>query len=96
MSLCEDYCDFIFYNISLKKVDCICHIKNQIKNLFEAKFDINKIKNKFDFRNMINIEVIKCYKKLFCKDGILNNIGSYILLSIILIFIIGLIISILF
>ena len=94
MSLCEDNCDFISYNISLKKVDCICHIKNKIRNLFEAKFDMNKIKNKFDFRNMINIEVIKCYKKLFCKDGILYNIGSYILLSIILIFIIGLIIFI--
>ena len=43
---------------------------------------------------MINIEVIKCYKKLFCKEGILYNIGSYILLAIILIFIIGFIIFI--
>ena len=41
---------------------------------------------------MINIEVIKCYKKLFCKEGILHNIGSYILLTIIFIFIVGFII----
>ena len=91
MSLCEDNCDFINYNISLKKVDCNCKIKNKIKNLFEIKLDKDKIKSKFDIKNMINIEVIKCFKKLFCKDGLLYNIGSYILLSIILTFTIGLI-----
>ena len=92
MSLCENNCNFTNYNTSLKKVDCECTIKNEIKNLFYIKIDIDKLKSKFDFRNMINIEVIKCYKKLFCKEGILYNIGSYILLIIILLFIFGLII----
>ena len=92
MSLCENNCNFTNYNTSLKKVDCECTIKNEIKNLFDIKIDIDKLKSKFDFRNMINIEVIKCYKKLFCKEGILYNIGSYILLIIILLFIFGLII----
>ena len=33
-----------------------------------------------------NIKVLKCYKKLFTKNGLLNNIGSYSVLSIILFF----------
>ena len=43
MSLCEDNCDFISYNTSLKKVDCECNIKSEIKNLFDIKID--KIKS---------------------------------------------------
>ena len=88
MSLCEENCDFISYNNSLKKVNCKCDAKLTIKDLCEAKIDKDKLKSIFNFKNMINIKVIKCYKKLFCKEGILYNIGSYILLSIILIYII--------
>ena len=36
-------------------------------------------------KNTINIYVIKCYKLLFSKDGLIKNIASYILLFIILI-----------
>ena len=94
ISLCEDSCDFISYDFSLKKVDCECNIKLSIKDLYKIKINKEQLKSKFDFKKMINIEVVKCYKKLFCKEGILYNIGSYILLSIILFFIIGLIIFI--
>ena len=31
----------------------------------------------------MNLKVLKCYKNLFTKKGLINNIGSYILLSII-------------
>ena len=43
---------------------------------------------------MTNLEVIKCYYLLFKKDGIIKNIGSYILLLTIFIFIISLLIFI--
>ena len=33
----------------------------------------------------MNINIIKCFKTLFTKEGLINNIGSYILISIILI-----------
>ena len=32
---------------------------------------------------------MKCYKELFTKEGLINNIGSYILLSIIFIYIVS-------
>ena len=86
MTLCEEDCNFISYNFSLKKVNCECDIKFSIKDLSEIKIDKEKIKSKFNIKNLINIKVIKCYKLLFSKYGLLYNIGSYILLSIIFIF----------
>ena len=41
--------------------------------------------NIIDIRNIINIKILKCFRILFTKEGIKNNIGSYILLSIIFI-----------
>ena len=86
MTLCEEDCNFISYNFSLKKVNCECDIKFSIKDLSEIKIDKEKIKSKFNIKNLINIKVIKCYKLLFSKYGLLYNIGSYILLSIIFIY----------
>ena len=94
MSLCEDNCDFISYDSSSKKINCECNIKIAIKDVSNIKINKEFLKSKFNIKDMINIEVIKCYKKLFCKEGILYNIGSYILLAIILFFIIGFIILI--
>ena len=88
MFLCEENCDFIQYNSSSKIIDCECGIKFTMKDLSNIKINEDVLKSKFNLIKMINIKVIKCYKKLFCKEGILFNIGSYILLTIILIFII--------
>ena len=52
------------------------------------------LKNFINIKNIINLDVMKCYYILFKEDGLLHNIGSYILLSIIFIFIISLIIFI--
>ena len=94
MSLCEDNCDFISYDSASKKINCECNIKIAIKDVSNIKINKEFLKSKFNIKDMINIEVIKCYKKLCCKEGILYNIGSYILLAIILFFIIGFIILI--
>ena len=32
----------------------------------------------------MNINILVCYKKLFCKKGLLYNYGSYILIGVIL------------
>ena len=42
-----------------------------------------------DMKNMINIDVMKCYSLLLKKDGLINNIGNYILLFTIFFFIIS-------
>ena len=38
--------------------------------------------NFINIKNFMNFKFLICYKKLFNKDGILNNIGCYLLLLI--------------
>ena len=48
--------------------------------------NINKEKffeNFINIKNIANFNFLVCYKKLFNKEGILNNIGCYIILVII-------------
>ena len=91
LSLCESDCRYINYLYSLKKAVCKCSIKNNISNVNEIYEDEEKFKKMFNMKNLINLEIMKCYKKLLTKEGIINNIGSYIILSIIFLYIIGLI-----
>ena len=83
MSVCENICEYNKYDYDIKTVECECFVKI---NFFNKDILINKDKLLKDFKNIkniININVIKCYKVLFTKEGLINNIGSYILLSII-------------
>ena len=48
--------------------------------------------NFINIKNIVNFNFLICYKNLFCKMGIENNIGSYVILSIIFFHIIALII----
>ena len=58
--------------------------------LSDIKIDKEKLRKKFtDVKSLINIEIMKCYKVLFTKSGLLKNIGSYIILSFIFIYIIS-------
>ena len=91
LSLCEENCDFVKYDIDSKKAICNCEVKTDI-NLFTEKIDKDKFfKNFIDIKTITNIDIIKCYKVLFTKKGLIKNIGSYIILFIILIHIIFLI-----
>ena len=96
LSLCEDNCEYVSYDNLTKYATCNCEIKNTINITDDYSFDRDKLLKKFmNIESMINLEVIKCYKYLLTKEGIIKNIGSYILLSTIIIFIICLIIFIL-
>ena len=88
MSLCESLCEFNGYDSNSKKVKCKCNVKNQISG--------NAIiyKSFAEIKSMLNLDVVKCYHVLFTREGLFNNIGSYILLSIIFYYIISLIIFI--
>ena len=92
MSLCEKNCKFKEYDTKTKKVLCECNIEN--KSFLSLQNIINKEKllNKFvDIKSNSNLLVMKCYNILFSKDGFFKNIGNYILISIILIYIISMI-----
>ena len=91
MTLCENDCEFSSYDYTLKRVECKCDVKNKIKDLDEIKIDKNRLKASLNLKNLINIQVLKCYKKLFTKNSLFYNMGSYILLSIIFLYIFSLI-----
>ena len=89
MSLCESNCKYTNYDYNTKKVTCECFIK--IKFPLMSEIEINKDKlliNFINIKSLININVIKCYKQLFDKEGLKNNLGNYIIGSIIILIII--------
>ena len=90
LSLCENNCKYKGYNFENKNAECECQIKNNLKFPSEIKVEPNKLLNKFtDIKKLSNFGVIKCYKLLFNKNGLIKNVGSYILLLIILLTIIN-------
>ena len=89
ISLCEDICTYNGYDYTIEKAKCECSIKGSID------LNINKVVSKeanilsnFDLSSFSNIKILKCYKLVFSKKGQKNNKGSYIFISVILVFII--------
>ena len=88
LALCENDCEFKEYNKKNKKVICDCKVKN-VFNTFD-EIDKRKLLKKFtNYKNIFNLDVFKCSKLLFSKKGLVSNIGSYIILSIIFLHIIN-------
>ena len=86
MSLCEKNCSYDEYSIDSKKVSCGCYIKIKFPMISEITIDKDKLLNNFiDLKKSTNIKVMKCYKQLFNIDGLLYNIGHYIISSFVLI-----------
>ena len=90
MSLCDNDCEFNGYDSSIHKVICKCDARNFIEQLSDIDIDSEKFFNGWvNIRNMINLKVLKCYKLLSTKDGFLKNVGNFIILTIILLFIVA-------
>ena len=83
-TLCQDDCFFSEYEHEIKKAKCRCKIKES-SNLFDdLNINISKLyKNFADIKAMTNINFMICYKKLFTKEGLIYNIGNFIILSVI-------------
>ena len=83
--VCQEDCDFSDYDYNTFVAKCSCKVK-ECSNSF-ADMNINKSKlfeNFKNIKNIINFNFLVCYKNLFDKEGIINNIGSYLLIFIIL------------
>ena len=95
--LCQAGCIFESYNDTTKKSKCNCNVQNKlmISNIKELKFDKKQIVDNFLMSSLknSNFKVVKCYKLIFSKKGQTNNIGSYILIFIIIILFICMICS---
>ena len=78
MTVCQEKCIFAEYNYTTQKVKCLCYVVE-----FSSKFNKMKINraelfiNSIDIKNIANINILVCYKNLFCKKGILYNYGSF-------------------
>ena len=84
LSLCEKNCQFSQYKIETKNVICECEIKNKFDQLsFIENNKENIFKYFISFDKFTNFDIIQCFNSFFCKVGIKNNIGSYIILFII-------------
>ena len=88
LSLCENNCSFTAFDENTKKAKCDCHIKSKDFVISELVNDKNILSN-YDFNDKnssSNFVSMKCFYTLFSKEGMSNNIGNFILLSIIVIF----------
>ena len=84
-SLCEKNCEYKGYDTDIKKALCECQVKTKM-NVYSNNFDEDKLLNNIiDFKKNTNIYTMKCYKLVFSIEGLKNNIGNYIIISIILI-----------
>jgi len=93
--VCQEDCDFSDYDHKLKKAKCDCKIKES--NLFSLFEDININKTKIienlkDIKNLMNLNILICYKKLLSFISFINiihNIGCLIISCIIIFYIIS-------
>ena len=84
-TLCEENCELKEYDEETQKAICSCQIKIKLPLISEIKIDKNKLYDSFsNIKNIANFKLMKCYYVLFTKEGILNNIGCYIMIPIII------------
>ena len=89
-TVCQEDCVFSKYNNEKMKVECSCSIKKSSISISDMNIKKAKLFQNFkDIKNIVNLNFLVCYKKLFRKDAIINNIGCYIIFSIILFHIIS-------
>ena len=90
LSLCENNCNFTDYDTNTKKSICMCEIKLKIYSISEIIQNKEEISNNFNIVNdstSSSVNTMKCFNTLFSKYGLLKNIGNYILITIIVLFI---------
>ena len=80
LSLCENNCTYNGYDSNTKKALCECEAKITINLISKIDTEENILSNKFNSskNNTSSLDAMKCASLLFSKDGLLSNIGSYI------------------
>ena len=83
-AICGDNCEFVDYDENNGKALCSCSISTSVSLVSDVKFDKEKLKSNFiNFKNIANLNVLKCYKLLF-SNKILKNYGCIIISLIML------------
>jgi len=96
ISFCQKGCEFVSYNVTTKKALCDCQIEmNPSITTDLDQIDFNKTKLFGSFYSSVtfhNFRVALCYKLTFSLKGQIYNLGSYIIIAFMFIFIIMMII----
>ena len=91
MYLCEENCDLIDYNYEKERSKCSCDIKLYISSNFDSKFNEKEfLKNFINIKNIMNLNIMKCYKIVFQLQYLMKNYGFFIIISIIFLYFISL------
>ena len=95
MTLCEEDCNFVDYDYKNEIAKCSCNIKISLPFIDDVIFDKQKLFNKFkDVKNIVNLNLLKCYKQVFNKENLKKNIGFFIFSVIFILYFITLILFI--
>jgi hypothetical protein len=79
-------CIFSEYDQINQKALCSCKVKESSSSFADIKIDKKKLYNNFvNIKNFANISLLSCIDVLFSKKGLIKNIGSYFIFTIILI-----------
>ena len=89
MMICEENCEFIYYDNELKKASCSCSVKEEISLLTDIKINSKVFLSNFmNTNNFANFKLIKCIHLLFNLNNLLKNSANYLILIILIISII--------
>ena len=83
-TVCQDYCTFSDYNYTSEKAKCSCQVRESSFSFEDMDVDKDKLLENFkNVKNILNLNILVCYKVLLSKQGLVKNIGFYILITII-------------
>ena len=85
-SVCPNNCIFSAFNLNKSQAICNCKIRDGI--FLDLQYKNNELIYLINLMNSRNIDILKCYKLLFSIKGLIKNIGNYIILFIIIIYIV--------
>ena len=85
-SFCEEDCNFVGYDKKTGKVDCSCEIKFNLPLVSEIKVDKEKLYKFMDIKKIANFDVLKCWRLVMSKEGIITNVGFYMFIPAIICF----------
>ena len=84
-TVCQEDCFLAVYDNINKRAKCSCDAKESAFSFIDMKINATKLYDQFmDVKNIINLNIIFCYKELFCKEGIIKNINFYLIIPFII------------
>jgi len=92
-ALCQEDCNLNDYSYTTKKANCSCKPKESTSSFTDMHINKTKLYNNFvDINNIANVNILTCYKTLLRIDSLIYNIGSYVVIAILIFHIICIII----